>query len=450
MAHILIAEDEQHTLDGLVEILTEEGHTVSGVSNGQLAIDLAQNTRFDILLTDMKMPRVNGMDLINRMQVLSPDTRIIMMTAFATVETAVKAMRDGAYSYLTKPIDLNELFGTIQNALGEKHTRKRSDASLRVQKVPEPAIIGTSRKICQVFERIDKVAKANTTVLIRGESGTGKELVARAIHARSHRSDKTLIDVSCASIPENLLESELFGTERGAYTGALTSTKKGYFERADGGTIFLDEIGEISLTVQVKLLRVLQERRFERLGGTKPLAVDVRVIAATNRNLEEAVREGRYRQDLYYRLQVIPITVPSLRDRKDDIPLLIDHFVNKYTHENGMDPKRISDEALDLCLAYHWPGNVRELENAIESAVVMSDGDVIELENLINLTQFGSDFDDVAGDSMLTLADSKGIAEKALLEKTLDEMSGNRTKAAKALGVTVRTIHYKIKKYGLL
>lgn len=452
MAHILIAEDEQHTLDGLVEILTEEGHTVSGVSNGQLAIDLAQNHKFDILLTDMKMPRVNGMDLIKRMQALSPDTQIIMMTAFATVETAVKAMRDGAYSYLTKPIDLNVLFGTIQNALGEQQTRKRVEVEvpLRIQKAEEPSIIGISRKISDVFERIDKVAKANTTVLIRGESGTGKELVARAIHARSHRSDKTLIDVSCASIPENLLESELFGTERGAYTGALTTTKKGYFERADGGTIFLDEIGEISLTVQVKLLRVLQERRFERLGGTKPLAVDVRVIAATNRNLEEAVREGRYRQDLYYRLQVIPIIVPALRERKEDIPLLITHFINKYTHENGMDPKRISTEALDLCLGYHWPGNVRELENAIESAVVMSDGEVIEPENLINLTQFGADFDDTAGEAMVTLADSKGMAEKALLEKTLDEMGGNRTKAARALGVTVRTIHYKIKKYGLL
>ena len=450
MAHILIAEDEQHTLDGLIEILTEEGYTVSGVSNGQQAIDLAQNQKYDILLTDMKMPRVNGMDLIQKMRKLSPDTQIIMMTAFATVETAVKAMRDGAYSYLTKPIDLNTLFGTIQNALGEQQTRKREVPQRMPQKVQEPAIIGISRKIGEVFERIDKVSKANTTVLIRGESGTGKELVARAIHARSYRSDKTLVDVSCASIPENLLESELFGTERGAYTGALATTKKGYFERADGGTIFLDEIGEISLTVQVKLLRVLQERRFERLGGTKPLSVDVRVIAATNRNLEEAVREGRYRQDLYYRLQVIPIIVPALRERKEDIPLLITHFINKYTHENGMDPKRLSNEALDLCLGYHWPGNVRELENAIESAVVMSDGEVIESENLINLTQFDAEFDAVTGDAMVTLAGSKGMAEKALLEKTLEELGGNRTKAARALGVTVRTIHYKIKKYGLL
>jgi two-component system response regulator AtoC len=449
MASILIAEDDRHTMEGLTEILTEEGYAVTGVTNGQQAFDLAQGQKFDVLLTDMRMPRVNGLDLIKKMQTVSPDTQIIMLTAFATVETAVKAMRDGAFSYLTKPVDFHELLATIQSALKERHLKTRTDAAPGPSSIPEPVIIGRSAKIQEIFERIEKVAKANTTVLIRGESGTGKELVAKAIHAKSYRCDKTFVDVSCASIPENLLESELFGTERGAYTGALNTTKKGYFERADGGTVFLDEIGEISGTVQVKLLRVLQERRFERLGGTQPLTVDVRVIAATNRNLEEAVLQGRYRQDLYYRLNVIPIVVPPLRERKEDIPLLIDHFVDKYTHENGMDPKKLSDDALAMCLQYDWPGNVRELENAVESAVVLSDGDIIRPEHLLNLSSVTIAAPASPEDHLPSLADTKGQAEKIILQKALEEASGNRTKAARLLGVTVRTIHYKIKKYGL-
>jgi DNA-binding NtrC family response regulator len=450
MATILIAEDDRHTMEGLIDILTEEGHAVTGVSNGQQAVDLAQTRKFDVLLTDMKMPRLNGLDLIRRMQSTAPETQIIMMTAFATVETAVKAMRDGAFSYLTKPIDVDELQATIQSAIREKQLKIRSETSPRASSIPEPVIIGKSARIMEVFERINRVARANTTVLIRGESGTGKELVARAIHARSYRCDKTFVDVSCASIPENLLESELFGTEKGAYTGALNATRKGYFERASGGTIFLDEIGEISGTVQVKLLRVLQERRFERLGGTQPLDVDVRVIAATNRNLEEAVQQGRYRQDLYYRLNVIPILMPPLRERREDIPLLIDHFIEKYTHENGMDAKVLSDEAQELCIRHSWPGNVRELENAIESAVVLSDEELILPEHLPNLRYAESlGVASLMDESIPSLADTKGQAEKVIIQKALEEANGNRTQAARLLGVTVRTIQYKIKKYGL-
>ncbi|MBM3264922.1 MAG: sigma-54-dependent Fis family transcriptional regulator [candidate division Zixibacteria bacterium] len=448
MAHILIAEDDRHTLDGLSELLTDEGHFVTGVSNGQQAVDLVQQQKFDVLLTDMKMPRINGMELIKKVHAVSPETHIIMMTAFATVETAVKAMRDGAYSYLTKPVDFGELLATLGGALNETALPARSGGGQTIS-APEPVIIGNSPKIREIFDRIDRVARANATVLIRGESGTGKELVARAIHSRSLRADKTMVDVSCASIPENLLESELFGTEKGAYTGALSTTRKGYFERADGGTIFLDEIGEISPSVQVKLLRVLQERRFERLGGTRPLTVDVRVIAATNRDLEEAVRTGRYRQDLFYRLNVIPIVVSPLRERREDIPALIDYFIGKYCHENGMDIKRMTDEALALCRDHDWPGNVRELENAIESAVVISEGDLIRAEDLINLPSTGIAFEVPEDDALLTLADTKGLAEKALLQKTLEEVGGNRTKAARLLGVTVRTIHYKLKRYGL-
>ncbi|HCQ02403.1 MAG TPA: hypothetical protein DIT99_17725 [Candidatus Latescibacteria bacterium] len=448
MTNILIAEDDRHTIEGLTEILSDEGYDVTGVTNGKQAFDMAQDKQFDVLLTDMKMPRLNGLDLIKKMQSASPETQIIMMTAFATVETAVKAMRDGAFSYLTKPIDVEELLAAIQSAIKEKQLKIRSEKKPRNASISEPVIIGTSEKIQRVFQLIDKVAKANTTVLIRGESGTGKELVAKAIHARSYRCDQPFIDVSCASIPDNLLESELFGTEKGAYTGALNTTRKGYFERADGGTIFLDEIGEISGALQVKLLRVLQERRFERLGGTAPLKVDVRVITATNSNLEEAVQAGRYRKDLYYRLNVIPINMPPLRDRRDDIPLLLEHFIEKYTQENGMDLKVLSDGALDLCMKYEWPGNIRELENAVESAVVLSDDERILPEHLPNLTQFMST-SILQVDQLGTLADTKGQAEKLVIQRALEDTGGNRTRAAEALGVTVRTIQYKIKKYGL-
>lgn len=448
MTNILIAEDDRHTIEGLTEILSDEGYDVTGVTNGKQAFDMAQDKQFDVLLTDMKMPRLNGLDLIKKMQSASPETQIIMMTAFATVETAVKAMRDGAFSYLTKPIDLEELLAAIQSAIKEKQLKIRSEEKPRNASISEPVIIGKSEKFQRVFQLIDKVAKANTTVLIRGESGTGKELVAKAIHARSYRCDQPFIDVSCASIPDNLLESELFGTEKGAYTGALNTTRKGYFERADGGTIFLDEIGEISGALQVKLLRVLQERRFERLGGTTPFKVDVRVVAATNSNLEEAVQAGRYRKDLYYRLNVIPINMPPLRDRRNDIPLLLEHFIKKFTQDIGMDLKVLSDEALDLCMKYEWPGNIRELENAVESAVVLSDDERILPEHLPNLTQFMPTAI-LQVDQLGTLADTKGQAEKLVIQRALEDTGGNRTRAAEALGVTVRTIQYKIKKYGL-
>ena len=447
MASILIAEDDRHTIEGLKEILTEEGYTVTGAPNGQEALDLAQKKRFDLLLTDMKMPKLNGIDLIAKIKTTCPDTKIIMMTAFATVETAVQAMRDGAFDYITKPIDFDQLLSTIQSAIQESQRIERAVSQPRTSSIPEPVIIGKSAKIQDIFNKIDKVAKANTTVLIRGESGTGKELVAKAIHARSYRSEKMFVDVSCASIPDNLMESELFGTEKGAYTGALNTTRKGFFERADGGTIFLDEIGEVSSTVQVKLLRVIQERRFERLGGTKSLSVDVRVIAATNLDLEKAVREGRYREDLYYRLNVIPLVMPPLRERKEDIPLLIEHFVEKYSLENRMPLKAFSADALDQCMLYQWPGNIRELENTVESAVVLSDDDIIHPEHLPHLEAVSPSHFDL--EQVGTLSDTKDQAEKIVIQRALEEAGGNRTKAARLLSVTVRTIQYKIKKYGL-
>ena len=448
MERILIAEDDRNTREGLVELLSDEGYEVTGVTDGEQAYETARKRHFDVLLTDMKMPRVNGLNLIKRVTGTSPETSIIMMTAFATVETAVKAMRDGAFSYLTKPLKVEELLATIEGAMQEKKHRQRTASSPRSSSIPDPDIIGESNQIKRIFQRVEKVARANTTALLLGESGTGKSLIARAIHAKSYRRDQPFVDVSCASIPEGLLESELFGTEKGAYTGALNKTRKGYFERAAGGTIFLDEIGEISGTVQVKLLRVLQERRFERLGGTEPLHIDVRVIAATNRNLEDAVAEGRYRQDLYYRLNVIPIVVPPLRDHRDDIPPLIDYFIRKYTLENGLGDKHISDDALEICMGYDWPGNIREVENAIESAVVLSDGESILPEHLPDFTSMHAIVSST-GASQGSLKDSRGQAEKLLIQQALLESGGNRTRAAESLGVTVRTIQYKIKKYDL-
>ena len=448
MERILIAEDDRNTREGLVELLSDEGYKVTGVSDGEQAYETTRKHHFDVLLTDMKMPRVNGLNLIKRVTGTSPETSIIMMTAFATVETAVKAMRDGAFSYLTKPLKVEELLAAIQGALQEKTHRQRMASSPRSSSIPDPDIIGESDQIKRIFKRVEKVARANTTVLLLGESGTGKSLIARAIHAKSYRKDQPFVDVSCASIPEGLLESELFGTEKGAYTGALNKTRKGYFERAAGGTIFLDEIGEISGTVQVKLLRVLQERRFERLGGTEPLHIDVRVVAATNSNLEDAVAEGRYRQDLYYRLNVIPIVVPPLRDHRDDIPLLIDYFIRKYTQENELGEKYISDDALEICMGYDWPGNIREVENAIESAVVLSDGESILPDHLPDFTSMPAIVSST-GASQGSLKESRGQAEKLLIQQALLESGGNRTRAAESLGVTVRTIQYKIKKYDL-
>ncbi|MBT5875153.1 MAG: sigma-54-dependent Fis family transcriptional regulator, partial [Candidatus Latescibacteria bacterium] len=394
------------------------------------------------------MPKLNGMDLINKMRSSCPRTKIIMMTAFATVETAVQALRDGAFNYITKPIDFDQLLGTIESAVTENQRELQTGDAARPSTIEEPTIIGNSERIQEVYRKIDKVAKANATVLIRGESGTGKELAARAIHARSKRSDKAFMDISCGSIPEELIEAELFGTEKGAFTGALNSTRKGVFERADGGTIFLDEIGEIGGNVQVKLLRILQERRFERLGGTSSQSVDVRIVAATNRDLEMAVKDGNYREDLYYRLNVIPIVMPPLRERREDIAPLISHFAKKYSLENGMSEKIFSDEAMNRCLEYAWPGNIRELENAVESAVILSDGDTIGSDHLPQVAEMTASIGSPLKDQG-TLSATKDLAEKAVIQRALEEAGGNRTKAAGILGVTVRTIHYKIKKYGL-
>ncbi len=454
MARILIVEDDLNTLSGLVEIIKDEGYETTGVKSGKKALRLLEQGQFDLMLTDLRMPGMDGLELYQQSLPQHPEMKTIVMTAYSSVKDAVDAMKKGVYEYLTKPLNLDELFLTIKKAVQEKQIieenvqlREQIKRSYRFEN-----IIGTSKSIYEIFKKIEKVARSQSTILIRGESGVGKELVARAIHYNSARANKTLVEISCASLPETLLESELFGYDKGAFTGAVTN-KKGRFEIADDGTIFLDEIGDISENVQTKLLRVLQEKEITHLGGTESIPVNVRVIAATNRNLEEALKEGRFREDLYFRLNVIPIRIPPLRERKDDIPLLLEHFVKKSCQENNRQIMKISEEAVSSCMNYDWPGNVRELENAVENAVVLGEGDVI-LPEFLPLTVY-SDFNTdlhknlISGSGDDSFRKKIEYAERMIIKDSIDKADGNKSAAAKNLKISLRTMRYKIKKYRL-
>jgi DNA-binding NtrC family response regulator len=459
MSRILIVEDDRNTLSGLVEILEEEGYEVKGVDSGRKALRLLERDRFDILLTDLKMPEIDGMQLYEQTASTAPEMKTIVMTAYSSVKDAVEAMKRGVYEYLTKPLNLDELFVILNKAVDDQNLRRENEelkdrlqGSYRFE-----SIIGKSLSMQQVFKTIMKVARSHATVLIRGESGTGKELVARAIHYNSPRADSPIVEISCAAFPETLLESELFGYEKGAFTGA-DSRKKGRFEIANGGTIFLDEIGDVSASVQTKLLRVLQEKEISRLGSNESIKVDVRVITATNRDLEQALSGGMFREDLYYRLNVIPIFLPPLRERREDIPLLIDHFIKRYGKINNKPALGISAEALEFCRSYDWPGNVRELENAIENAVVLGEGEEILPEHLpvtVSMRKAApetlaqakaNDFFFASGPSY---REKMEAAEKLVLEEAIRRADGNKSEAAKQLGISLRTMRYKIQKYKL-
>jgi DNA-binding NtrC family response regulator len=406
------------------------------------------------MLTDLRMPDIDGYQLYEKSLSYNREMKTIVMTAYSSVKDAVETMKKGVYEYLTKPLNLDELFLTIRKAVQEKQIldeniqlKDQIKSSYRFEN-----IIGTSKAIREIFKIITKVAQTPSTIMIRGESGVGKELVARAIHYNSLRADKTLVEISCATLPETLLESELFGYEKGAFTGAH-SRKKGRLEMADQGTIFLDEIGDISESVQTKLLRVLQEREITRLGSTNSIKVDVRVIAATNRNLEKALREGKFREDLYYRLNVISIVLQPLRDRKEDIPILIEYFIKKFCQENNKPVMKFSDRALDLCMSYDWPGNVRELENAMENAVVLGEGEII-LPQLLPLHIYSFQdlpldfkfFDELKNESYRKKME---FAERIVIKNAIEEAGGNKSFAAKKLRISLRTMRYKIKKYNL-
>ncbi len=454
MARILVVEDDLNTLSGLVEIVKDEGYDTVGVESGKKALRVLERERFDVMLTDLRMPEMDGLQLFEKSLSFNSDMKTIVMTAYSSVKDAVEAMKKGVYEYLTKPLNLDELFITIKKALDEKEIREEN-VQLRDQLKTSyrfENIIGTSKVMKDIYTIIHKVSQTQSTVLIRGESGVGKELVARAIHYNSSRANKTLVEISCASLPETLLESELFGYEKGAFTGAVTS-KKGRFEMAHQGTIFLDEIGDISESVQTKLLRVLQEKEITHLGGTDSIKTDVRVITATNRNLEKALKEGRFREDLYYRLNVIPIVIPPLRERKSDIPLLLDHFIKKFCTDSGRPMMKFSEEAMEVCLNYDWPGNVRELENAVENSIVLGEGDVILPEflplNIVSQQHPPVDrqfLDDIKEE---TFRKKMEYAERIVIKDAIEKAGGNKSVAAQNLKISLRTMRYKIKKYHL-
>jgi len=383
METILIVDDEKNYLLVLEALLVDAGYEVITCDNAREALEVTTSHDLDLVITDMRMPGVDGMEFLAQLRGLQPEIPVIMMTAYATVEKAVEAMRRGAFDYVTKPFKNEELILTIRKAL-EMHRLKQENRLLS-QELQERFkfgnIVGKSKLMRQVYEIIEKVAQTRASVLITGESGTGKELIARAIHFNSPRSDKPFVSVNCSALPETLLESELFGHERGAFTGAVTR-RKGRFELAHSGTLFLDEVGDMSPALQVKLLRVLQEMSFERVGGTATLQVDARLVTASNRDLKREVELGRFREDLYYRLKVVHINVPPLRERRDDIPLLVHHFLRKVAKANGLPVKKVSPEALKYLYQYDWLGNVRELENVIERAVILCDGDEIRPEDL--------------------------------------------------------------------
>ncbi|GIU81888.1 MAG: sigma-54-dependent Fis family transcriptional regulator [Acidobacteria bacterium] len=433
---ILVVDDERNQREILQMILSSEGYDVTTASSGEAALKFVRERRFDLVLTDLKMTGMSGLDLLKELVALDKSIIVILLTAHGTIDSAFEAKELGAFAYLQKPYDREKLLETISRAL-EKLSQLDTE------------IISASPEMDKVKKLILKVARSNSTVLIRGESGTGKELIARAIHQNSPRADKIFQAVNCAAINENLLESELFGHEKGSFTGAV-SEKKGLFEVADGGTLFLDEIGELDVSLQAKLLRALQEKTIRRVGGTKEIPVDVRVIAATNRDLLKMMQEGRFREDLYYRLNVLSIEIPPLRERRSDIPLLIDYFIKKHTKNSPNKIKAISPEAKKILLEYSYPGNVRQLESAIERAVLLAEGGVIKAEDLPPEMQVPET--PSSADAIFKLPPG-GInfeeVEKSLILQAMERANYNITKAAKLLGLTFRTLQYRLEKFGI-
>ncbi|ADK85281.1 two component, sigma54 specific, transcriptional regulator, Fis family [Desulfarculus baarsii DSM 2075] len=448
MNRILVVDDEKNYLVVLEALLRGEGYDVRTADNGQAALRLADEDEPDLVITDMKMPRMSGIELIQALRVDHPDLPVIVMTAYGTVENAVEAMKLGATDYIIKPFENRELLLTTEKTLRMRRLMTQNRL-LREELAGYGEIIGQSKPMRQVFALVDKVADAKATVLITGESGTGKELIARALHSRSSRAEEPFVAVNCMAITETLLESELFGHERGSFTGA-TERRKGRFELAHRGTLFLDEIGEISPTTQVKLLRVLQERTFERVGGNQPIAVDVRIVAATNRDLGAMVKKGAFREDLFYRLNVVRLDMPPLRERTDDLPLLVAHFVKKYAAEVGRQPPTVSAEAMQAIYRHPWPGNVRELENALERAVILAGGEITASD--LPLEMQGGRGEKSVGPELpegMSINDAVEDLEKRMIQRALGEAGGVAAHAAAALGLTKSNLAYKMKKYGL-
>ncbi len=457
---VLVVDDSPEIRISMAEVLKTRGFSVETASDGQEAMEILDKRFFDIVLTDLAMPRKTGMDLLKYLTETSPETICILITGYGSIQGAVEALKLGAYDYLCKPIKPDEVMILIDKALEIREIR-RENVSLKRElknRYGFDNIVGTSKPMQQVFGLIEKVADTESTILITGESGTGKELIAHAIHYASDRRDRPFIPVNCAAIPEELLESELFGHEKGAFTHAI-KTRIGRFELANKGTIFLDEIGEMSPSLQVKLLRVLQERKFERVGGVNTISVDIRIVAATNIDLEAAVRDGKFREDLYYRLNVIPIHVPPLRERRGDIPLLVKHFLKKFCKGKRQCVEGITDEAMEILAYYEWPGNVRELENIVERLVILANGPVITKDDLpeqILQNVSGSLGRPLPGslfempEEGMSLSKAVEELEKRLILQALEKTGGIKNRAAKLLQMNRTTLIEKMKKLKLM
>ena len=452
---ILVVDDEKSMCDFLEIMLNKEGYEVTSATSGEKALELLDNNLYSMVLTDVKMPGVDGFEVLRKTKEVSPDTVVIMITAYGSPEGAVTAIKEGAYDYITKPFRVEEVKLTIKKSLERSILIKEN---IRLRQAVEDRykfwnLIGKSPKMQRVYELVEKVSQTKANVLISGESGTGKELVAKAVHFNSARKDRSFVTLNCGAIPENLLESELFGHMKGSFTGAIAN-KRGLLELAEGGTLFMDEVGELPLPLQVKLLRVIQEREFKRVGGIEDIKVDVRIISASNQDLQQKVAHSSFREDLFYRLNVIQIKIPPLRERKEDIPLLVNHFVRKYSAETGKEIEGVSPEALELLLGYNFAGNVRELENMIERSITLETTPMISDRHIrsylnermvskgipptLEIPEEGMDLNKVVED-----------LEKAFILKALEHTDGVKKKAAEILGMNFRAMRYKLAKYEL-
>jgi len=452
METILIVDDEKNYLVVLSAFLSEEGYETMTAEEGQEALEILETADIDLVLTDMKMPSMDGIELLRRIKKKSPDLPLVVMTAYGTVEKAVEAMQQGAFNFIQKPFLNETLKQIVDNAVATYRVVKENRRLVEAleERYRFDNIVGKSKPLQDVFDVVQKVAHTKATVLITGESGTGKELIAKAIHFNSPRRDKPFVAVSCAALSETLLESELFGHEKGAFTGAI-AVKKGRFELADGGTLFLDEIGEVPVPVQVKLLRVLEEMRFERVGGAKTITADVRLIAATNRTLKAEVEQGSFREDLYFRLNVVHIELPPLRERAEDIPLLAAHFIQKYGREANREDMTVSPEAMRFFYNHRWPGNVRELEHAIERAALLSSGNEITLDDLPKDLVTFSDLEvPMDWQKLSNLPETLDSIEKRLIQKALALSNNVQSRAANLLGIPRANLQYRLKKHNII